>query len=188
VIDLADLPIEMDYELTVDDHVEAALHHHESSPSARRFRRGALLGGSGLILGTALLGGGALTAIPLATLGVFVVFTKALLPRIQREQLVALFREGRNRGFVGRQRIVLSKLNVTAINEVQETKTRWSGVERIVVSEHLIHIYTNSVRAHIVPKRAFPSEAAFLQFLGIARELHAAASLSENAQPQLPQR
>jgi hypothetical protein len=185
MVALDDLPIELEYDLTVEDHVEAALFHHQRSPSAQRTLRGLLIGCSAFIVGTSLLGGGSML-FPLALVGGFVVFMKAIVPRINRQQAEALFREGRNRGLVGRQRLVLSRLNMTAINEVQETKTRWLGVERIVMSEHLIHIYTNSVRALLVPRRAFPSEAACEQFLSIARQLHAAALPSGEQPVALP--
>ena len=62
-----------------------------------------------------------------------------------------------NRGQLGRHRLVLGEDGLTESTAVGESRTSWSGVDRVEQSADYIYIYTSPAAAHVIPKRAFPT-------------------------------
>ena len=62
-----------------------------------------------------------------------------------------------DRGQLGRHRLVLGEDGLTESTAVGESRTSWSGVDRVEQSADYIYIYTSPAAAHVVPKRAFPN-------------------------------
>jgi hypothetical protein len=106
----------------------------------------------------------------------FVPFYLFMLPwrwhRAQRKNALALLNEGENKGIIGRQRITITPETITQSNAYREVRTRWEAVEKIVRSEHYAYIYVSAYSAHILPRQAFPTDGAFLKFVGEALHYH----------------
>jgi hypothetical protein len=58
--------------------------------------------------------------------------------------------------------------------------TLWSGVSKIIATEQHAFFYLSPVEAHILPKRAFPSDAAFWDFVETARRFRDEDQIKHN--------
>ena len=186
-VELSQLPVELDYEITLDDMADFAVYHHRQSRTVRRQRRQALSLTMALALLACMTGPWTLSSAMfcMTLVGLLAAFHSSS-PHALREQARRAYSEGKNLGTVGRQHLVLSAMNVTRINAVSETKIRWSAVERVeVTSEHLF-IYVGATSAVAVPRRAFSSDEAWARFADVARRLHVQALQSPAPPPMLP--
>ncbi len=167
----ATTPIALEFELTHDDMVDASMAVARRSRSLRIVSTGLLAGTSVLLFGLALSAGtvassSMMTAL-VAVIG-FAGFQKLIVPRIQREQVSAANREGRNLFLTGKQMVVIDENGVTASNWVMQTHVRWPGIERIVVTDKHLLLYYGAARALVVPRRAFGSEESMQAFIASA--------------------
>lgn len=86
---------------------------------------------------------------------------------IRRTILQLLADEKPGKGHLGRHRIAVGEQGLVESTAVGESRTSWSGVDRVEEDPHYIFIYTSPAAAHVIPKRAFgrPEEAdAFYHF------------------------
>jgi hypothetical protein len=149
------------FDLTREDMLEFMRQHHTHSPSSRRtvatFRYSltALLGGGGAGLGW-FMGLAPWLYLPVGVIGAGVYF--AMFPRFWRQnierQTEKMLAEGQNRGLLGRQEVEVSDEGVAERNTHGELRARWSTVERVRVTRAQILVYTSSVQAIVVPRRA----------------------------------
>ena len=65
--------------------------------------------------------------------------------------------------------IAIAPDSITEISEVGESRTAWSGVEKVEENEEYIFLYTGSLIAHVIPKRAFISQDEASKFFQQAR-------------------
>lgn len=83
-----------------------------------------------------------------------------------------LFTEGKNKGVLGNHIFAIDADGILEISDVGETRTVWSGVERIEENDEYMFLYVGSFHAHIIPKRAFMSENEASRFFQLAQAYH----------------
>jgi len=81
----------------------------------------------------------------------------------------------RQKGLLCDHTITLGEDAIVESTSVDEHKKNWSGVDRVVADSNYIYIFLTPQMAHIIPKRAFPSEESAESFFKRACELHAKA-------------
>ena len=74
-----------------------------------------------------------------------------------------------DKGQLGRHQIVLDETGVIESTAVGETRTSWSGIDRVEQNEDYIFLYTQPHAAHVVPKRAFADTDDAQSFYEMAR-------------------
>jgi hypothetical protein len=181
--------VELDYQLTDEDLIDGALAVAEGSKARRALTLGTLAAAGALMIGTVLLAGGGATGMGMAALALsgLALFQRLVVPRIQREQLLASLREGRNLYLRGRQHLVYDEQGVALGNWAMETRVRWAAIERVECSQRVVLLFFGGGRALMVPRRAFGSEVEVSGFVEQARRLGSAALL-ELAAAQEPGR
>jgi hypothetical protein len=184
-VDLAGLPVELEYDVTLDDVVEGQLVALGRSRANRMIQRGVVFGSFFIMMLAMGLAGGASTgfAYPFLVLLGLVGYQRLVAPRVQREHLRAVLGEGGARTLLGRHRLVMSAQKLIIEHPLAETRLRWEGIDRVVVSEHYVHFQLGSARAINVPRRAFPSEQALRSFVETAERLRARAQLGPAGSP-----
>lgn len=83
--------------------------------------------------------------------------------------------------YVSSHEIGTHKLKITETWVIDKTSTseldmQWIAVEKIVETDRHIFIYTNPMKAFLIPKRAFPDEAKCREFIETAKKFHADAA------------
>ena len=166
------------YELTPDDLVAFTLFHHSHSPAARRQRNGCLLG---VVLVMLLLPALVLLTTekplleaarniwplllgPILFLGFVIPYIKWRTANLSQR----LLREGRNAGFYGECSIALDADGIRETKETGDTIRKWTAVEKFIVTESYLFVYTSGIEAFVVPLRAFATSdesAAFQQYI-----------------------
>jgi hypothetical protein len=101
----------------------------------------------------------------------FVFLLQWFLERlVVRHAIRSLIRDERpGRGQLGRHRLVLGEDGVVESTAVNESRTAWSGVDRVEQSADYIFIYTSPAAAHVIPKRAFSDLQEADAFFRLAR-------------------
>jgi len=95
---------------------------------------------------------------------------------VVRRAIRSLIRDERpGRGQLGRHEVVLGEDEVIESTAVNETRTAWTGVDRVEQSADHIFIYTSPAAAHVIPKRAFSDPQEAEAFFQLARSRKAAA-------------
>lgn len=89
---------------------------------------------------------------------------------IIKREAKKLYSKGENKGFIGKHVMTLAPDELTETTEVNETKQKWSGVEKIVENDDYIFIYISALNAHIIPKRAFENESDVASFVETAKQ------------------
>jgi hypothetical protein len=72
--------------------------------------------------------------------------------------------KGKNKGILGEHSILFSDTEIVEVNDYNEMKTQWDGVEGVVETKDYIYIYNSAVTAYIIPIRAFVSMEAKEEF------------------------
>ena len=163
------------YELTADDLMAFVQFHLAQSPNARRQRIGCSLIAfvvmlllPGLILLTSekpflqtardiwplLLG-------PLLFLTFVFPYIKWRTGNLSKRMLS----EGSNAGFYGECSLSLDADGIRESKTSGDTVRKWSAVEKIIVTQEYIFIYTSGIEAFVVPRRAFSSSTDFNAFV-----------------------
>ena len=97
----------------------------------------------------------------------------------QKKLVNEMIDEGRNRGMLGRHKLIVEDEYLVEITEVAEGRTMWIGVERVEQDDDYIAIYIGYATAHVIPKRSFRDEEAAQDFFNLVRERIDAASARE---------
>lgn len=169
------------FEFTREDFVAFNLYHHDHSPATRYQKRRIILifGALGVILPVIKLmhpeyhellyifGGTSLLVAVTFPLN----FRRGL-----RRNLDRLLSEGKNKGLLGPREVGLSPAEVRSTGTMGINTTAWPAVEKIVKHEDRLYIYTSSLSAVVIPRRAFESDAAFASFEETARKYLAEAA------------
>jgi hypothetical protein len=80
-----------------------------------------------------------------------------------------LYAEGQNKGVLGNHILAIDSEGVLEISDVGESRTMWSGIEKIEENDQYVFIYVGALQAHIIPKRAFMSENEAARFSQLAQ-------------------
>jgi len=77
--------------------------------------------------------------------------------------------EGENKGVLCDHVIAITEEGLRETTQVSESRSTWTGIERIVENEEYVFIYISACQAHVIPKRAFASEKDSKEFIEQAR-------------------
>lgn len=168
--------MQVQYQLDVNDIVAFNLHHMRKSRNTRRRIRVTQAWGVGLALAVAVMlprwGMGARTLF-FTVYALFLLFWFPAYYRWSVERNTRkLYSEGQNKGVLGNHIVALAADGVTEISDVGESRTAWSGIEKVEANEDYIFLYTGSLQAHVIPKRAFLDEDEYAEFFQLARVYH----------------
>ena len=110
------------------------------------------------------VGVGALLALILITL------QAKLLTRNATQRLL---KAGRNaEKALGLRRLVLDARGVYNSSKLFSSTYQWVGIDEVATTDSHIFLYFTTMNAYIVPRRAFPSNRAFDDFVDAARRYH----------------
>lgn len=172
--------MEIQNQITQKDLVDFNLYHLAHSPIIKRRRLRCFLSGvvwSILWIVFALFSGSVETAkalMPLILSGplfmvMLLVAWRRSVPRLIQKQLA----EGTNKGLFMPYRVILLAEGIENISQLSRSFTHWKAVEKICVTQESLYVYVNAVSALIVPKRSFPNDAAFEEFVKTTKEYYA---------------
>jgi hypothetical protein len=160
----------IEYELTREDLFAFQWRAAYLSADSQRLRRRSyayLFIAFLLIAVLPMIGSGGMRAARLSLLFLLTVFpvVAALYWAIQRRMLrraihALIAKERPGKGQLGRHTLVLDDSGVFETTGVGETRTSWTGVDRIEQDRDYIFIYTTPAAAHVIPKRVFTEEKA----------------------------
>jgi hypothetical protein len=75
-----------------------------------------------------------------------------------------MYREGKNKGMLGRHEITIHDDNILEKNDSVSLEFRWTAIEKIVKTEKYIFVYVSSVSALLIPQRSFMNHTAYDEF------------------------
>ena len=176
----------VEYELTHDDLFAYQWRAAFTSPRARRSRRTVYLLWLVAVLLFAIVPAIGADGIMISRVSLtFIVVTFSIVALAQwflerwlmRRAIRQLLGEERpDRGQLGKHRLVLTPEGVLESTAVGESRTSWTGVDRVEQDAHYIFIYTAPVAAFLVPKRAFRDLQEAEAFYQLSRTCMAAAA------------
>lgn len=102
---------------------------------------------------------------PKLAIGYFVIDFIFIFLLYHLLKLVIILIPSRRAGVLGKHIISISAEGLRETTSVNDSIHKWSGIIRIKSNKKYIYIYTDNAAAHIIPKRAFPTEAEAEQFL-----------------------
>ena len=120
--------------------------------------------------------------VAVAAVPVFLAFVFLLVSVGTRVASSALLKRGKSQGLLGHHMLSIQPDCVVAKTDVDEHRVLWAGIERIVETKHYAFIYMNTVRAFIIPKRAFHGAREVQVFLDELRRLKAEADTTTQTQ------
>ncbi|MEA2640861.1 MAG: hypothetical protein QOF51_2255 [Chloroflexota bacterium] len=106
-------------------------------------------------------------------LGIAYVNTRA--PRRTRDGLRRALAGSANRGLLGHQFMTIAPDGLRVTSDVQESRIRWLGIDRVLATDDLIVLYTSAVSGHLIPTRAFVTPEARRTFVEAAERYWAAS-------------
>ena len=155
--------LEVEYEVTLEDVTQFALHHHRTSPTLKRRRRLLRLGMAALLIVIATVVGAVAKAPVLGMVGlVFAVAFYWMFPRRYerglRDTVAKMYSEGKNLDVLGKTRLVLDDAFILESTPTRDVRTRWNAVEAMVETETHVFVYVTGSTALVVPKRDLDGE------------------------------
>ena len=175
--------LSVEFELTEEDLLAFNRYHNAHSRTVKEIRRKAYL----MLLLLAVLLGLLILINPetwsfAGTVGlafILVVAVLMALPSFRRGQVNRMARrlwaEGGNQALLERQTMSITAEGITKDSPNVRSLIRWPGVGKIVTTDAHAFFYFSALSAYVVPRRAFPDDADFENFVAAAREFHAAA-------------
>jgi YcxB-like protein len=173
----------IEYEISIDDVVDFNLYHYTHSPSLRRtyfigrwFFPGLLA--LCLIVAVEILDlHGLALGLPWLIWLIFTMFWVIFLgPRYIlgqiRKRIVKMNAEGKRGGYSGKHRLSITPEGLLHSTDYGDSKTYWKSVEKILSTDRHVFIYTSATEAHIIPKRAFPDESKYHEFIDATKRYH----------------
>jgi len=79
--------------------------------------------------------------------------------------------EGQNRALFSRHLVTISPESITDSGEFGQNSTPWRAVERAAHNGDYAFVYTSSLAALVVPRRAFTTPTEFEEFVRTASEV-----------------
>jgi hypothetical protein len=113
----------------------------------------------------------------LALVGIF-LFLRLMQPNATRKVL----QEGRNaEKALGWRRLTIDPHAVRTTSAFSASSFYWEGVEAVSVSQDHVFIYVTTRVAYVVPRRAFPDDRAFEDFVEMARRYYRMGGVAQGA-------
>ena len=178
-------PLEVTYELTIEDALAFLDDAGARSPAIRRQTTIEIV--LGLIAG---LGGAALglwvtgywppdDPVSLVAVALWVVVMVALLPgwlrRQRRRRLRRILKEG-TQAASGPEVLRIAPDTIVGANDLGASKVDWKAITEVHQTDTYLFLHLSSLTAIIIPARAFPDRETFDQFAQAARDFHARAN------------
>jgi hypothetical protein len=168
--------MQVQYQLDLDDIVAFGLHHARASKDSRRRLRLTQLWGVIFALFVALMwlrwGVGTWTIL-FTGYSLFMLFGyPSFCQWSVKHNTRKIYSEGQNKGALGNHIIALDAEGVTEISDVGESRIAWVGIEKVEENEEYVFLYTGSLQAHVIPKRAFLSGGEATEFFKLAQAYH----------------
>jgi hypothetical protein len=177
--------VEVEYSLTPKD-VIAFAHYHMDHPFPGQKRPvrwwvivclGVPIGGVWLWL---LLTGGIDNAPEMTLIGCPLGMAVLLFLRLWPYRAVALatrkaLREGRNAEKLKNLRLAIAPEGITVSSPTGAGTTPWTALERIALTPTHAFFYVTTREAHVLPRRVFPGEREFTEFVDTACKYRDAA-------------
>jgi hypothetical protein len=121
-----------------------------------------------------------LFAVIIGIIGIFCVLLSLFLIKIVRGAVVLLplivFRQRPNKA-AGNHKLTISADAVNDISEVGESTTNWKGISWFNSNNKYLFLSVHGGDFYIIPRRAFPDDASFMQFIDTAQEYYRAATV-----------
>lgn len=182
--------MEIEYELTLDDHIAFNLYHARHSPTMRRNYLINYLSPVIVFLILSLymlfdikMNSHAYSAIWIPMILMMLVllwlywvpryYVKALKTHVKK-----INSEGKNKDKTtfGKVKLTFEPTEIKIVGENSEAKANWKAIEKITPTEQHVFMFTAPNFALIIPKRAFPDEAKCREFIETAKKYHADAA------------
>ena len=182
--------MQIDYELTVEDAAAFSVYLFRTSPrTKRRLRVNQGIG----VLATLILA----VVWPEWSTIERLIFTILLLllwifgyPQYYRwavrRNASKAYSATKSKGVLGKHTLVIEPSGVTEKSTVAESKSTWSGIERIEDDSQYVYIFTGPLQAQVIPKRAFRSDEESQTFLETAKAFFSQSSKLSD-QPEIPE-
>lgn len=182
--------MEIEYELTIDDHIAFNLYHARHSPTMRRNYLLNYFSPVIIILILALyifidikLNSNAysLIWIPLVLMTIVLLwlywfpryYVKALKTHVKKINSEG---KNKNKATFGKVKLTFEPTEIKIVGENSEVKANWKAIEKITSTEQHVFMFTSPNSALFIPKRAFPDEAKCREFIETAKKFHADAT------------
>ena len=118
---------------------------------------------------------GVIVGVLLALIG-FSLFVRLVTVNATRKHL----QEGRNaEKALGWRRLSIDPHAIRTTSAFSSNANFWEGIDAVVPTSDYVFIYITTRAAHVVPRRAFPDDRAFDQFVEAARRYHQISRLGE---------
>lgn len=85
----------------------------------------------------------------------WVIFYPKHLRRSMGKRISRMVDEGKNAGMFDNQSLTLSLDGIINIGSLDESKTKYEAVEKVAETNDYVFIYISSIKAYIIPIRAF---------------------------------
>lgn len=149
--------MEIEYQLGEEDLLAFSEYHVAHSPPNREVRRrqtygyAVLLAVFGLIL---LLFGGAALAIAFLVLGPpWIVYWPWRVKQIQRRQLLARYREGKNPALEVPVVLGIDEEGLTCVTSTSQSRISFAAVQRVADTRDHFFVYLGPEQAMVIPRR-----------------------------------
>lgn len=103
----------------------------------------------------------------------FIVFRQI---RKQHGSLKVMLKDGNNKGLIGRRTAYITPEWFGETSMLAESRTKWPAIDKVDTTKDHLFVYVGTRSAFMIPKRAFPDEAAFKTFADTAFRYHQAAA------------
>ena len=170
---------EIQYELDLND-VKSYLDYSWNNMGYRRALK--ILRILGIIFGSILIisaitfpilgQGDTSTSIALGIVGLFVTifnfFGIEFWTRIIYQPMIKVYGRRPN-SVIGKHHLSITPDGINDVNEIGQTSTHWNGIHRYAKNDQYLFLYGYVNTFYIIPKRAFPDETNFNQFIEIVK-------------------
>jgi hypothetical protein len=149
--------VEIEYQLGEEDLLAFSEYHLAHSPSDREVRRRQTYGYAGLFAVFGLiftLFGEAALAIAFLVLGpLWIAYWPWRVKQIQRKQMLARYREGKNPTLEGPVVLGLDDEGLTCVNATSQSRMSFAAVQRVADTPDHFFVYLGAVQAMVIPRR-----------------------------------
>jgi hypothetical protein len=173
--------MEVEYSLEIDDALAFVQYNWKYGPKELRLKRfgwiGAfLLGGMLYLAGLDITLNGNLSGLTILLLFLLggTLLIQMLIPWFADRKVRRLFKRSEGKAEFQWRRLTLSSEGLHSVSEHADGIMKWPAIEKIVVTDEHLFLYTSPTAAIIVPKRAFEEEWQFTDFVDHARRYHEA--------------
>ncbi len=173
--------MEVEYSLEIDDALAFVRYNWKHGPKELRLKRfgwvsAFLLGGMVFLIGVDMTLFGDLSDLTIFLLFISggILLMQMLTLWFAERKVRRLFKGSEGKGEFVWRRLTVSSEGLHSVSEHSDAIVKWPAIDKIVVTDNHLFLYTSPRAAIIVPKRAFEDEWRFAEFADQARRYHEA--------------